>query len=142
MRLLSLQHWSKQMKDMAPTSGTGCETVHNEVTLFWNQRENKLTVPIGKSNITTFQLAPCYGKCTAFCAEVKVNCEKEQDDSITIELSQLVSEDDEEDDDNADAGSDEPNETNWCEPVGSQFHLDGQTTQGKYTPNTVEDEED
>lgn len=59
VRLLSPQHWGQAMrKDKKPLSGTGSETVHNKVTLFWNQRKNRLTVPLGTSNVATFQLAP------------------------------------------------------------------------------------
>ena len=46
VRLLSPQHWAQAQKDTTPTQGTGETTDANNVTLFWNQRQNKLTVPI------------------------------------------------------------------------------------------------
>lgn len=141
VRLLSPQHWGQAMrKDKKPLSGTGSETVHNKVTLFWNQRKNRLTVPLGTSNVATFQLAPGYAKFSAFCAEADVDYDDEQSDPITVEPSQVVS-DDEDEDDIVESGSD-VNEADWCQPIDAQFDLNGPTTADKQTPNIVEDEED
>jgi hypothetical protein len=55
LRLLSPQHWAQTQKDTEPIQGTGSETDARQVTLFWNQRKNKLTIPLGKSdNVATF----------------------------------------------------------------------------------------
>jgi hypothetical protein len=97
-RLLSPQHWGKAMKDNKPLSGTRSETVHNKVTLFWNQRKNRLMIPLGTRNVAIFQLAPGCAKCSAFCAKADVDYDEEQGDPITVELSQVVSEDEDEDD--------------------------------------------
>ena len=58
-RLLSTQHWSKTQKYGKPTQGTGSETDARKVTLLWNQKENKLTIPVVNSNnVATFLSAP------------------------------------------------------------------------------------
>jgi hypothetical protein len=86
------------MKDNKPLSGTRSETVHNKVTLFWNQRKNRLMIPLGTRNVATFQLAPGCAKLSAFCAKADVDYDEEQGDPITVESSQVVSEDEDEDD--------------------------------------------
>ena len=54
MRLLSPQHLAKALKD--PT-GTGKTTVGDVCTLFWNGRQNKLTVPLSKTdNVATLSI--------------------------------------------------------------------------------------
>lgn len=142
VRLLSPQHWCQTMKtNKKPILGSGSETVHNKVTLFWNQRKNKLTVPLGTSNVATFQLAPGYAKFSAFCAEAEVNYDEEQSNPITVESSQVVSDDEEDEDDIVESGSD-PDETDWCRPIDAQFDLNGPKTADQQTPNIVEDEED
>jgi hypothetical protein len=89
VRLLSPQHWAQSMKKgNKPVLGTGSETVHNEVTLFWNERKNKLSVPLGTSNCATFHLAPGHAKFDAFCAEADVDHDHEQCHPITVESSQ------------------------------------------------------
>ena len=56
VRLLSPQHWAKTQKDSKPFKGTGCETNESTMTLYWNQKKNKLTVPLGKTdNVATFR---------------------------------------------------------------------------------------
>jgi hypothetical protein len=58
VRLLSPQHWAQTQKDKKPKQGTGCETLGDKVTLFWNQRKCKLTVPLGEAdNVATFTMA-------------------------------------------------------------------------------------
>ncbi len=61
VRLLSPQHWAQAQKDTKPIQGTGSETDARQVTLFWNQRKNKLTIPLGQSdNVATFISAAGY----------------------------------------------------------------------------------
>jgi transposase InsO family protein len=146
VRLLSPQHWGQAInaakkKDKQPLSGTGSETVHNKVTLFWNQRKNRLTVPLGSSNVATFQLAPGYSKFNAFCAEAEVDYEKEQEDPIIIDASEIVP-DDEDDDDIVQSGSDTTDETDWCQPVDTEFDLNGPEKARQQLPNYIDDEED
>jgi hypothetical protein len=55
VRPLSPQHWAQTQKDTKLIQGTGSETDARQVTLFWNQRKNKLTIPLAKSdNVATF----------------------------------------------------------------------------------------
>jgi hypothetical protein len=114
------------MKDNKPSSGTGSETVHNKVTLFWNQRKNRLTVPLGTSNVARFHLAPGHAKFSAFCAEADVDYDKEHGDQITVESLQVVS-DGEDEDVIVESGSD-LNETDRCQPIEAKFDLNGPTT--------------
>ena len=139
VRLLSPQHWGQAMRDIKPLPGTGCETIHNKATLFWNQRKNKLTIPLDSSNVATFQLAPGYAKFNAFCAEAEVDYDAEQHDPITVNSTVVVS-DDEDENDIVESRSEA--QTEWCEPVGTTFDLNGPTPGTKQTPNIVNDEED
>jgi hypothetical protein len=83
IRLLMPQHWAKEQNDKKPTQGTGSETLDNKVTLFWNQRKHKLTIPLGKAdNVATFQLASGYKQFSAFCAEADLDYQDEQESAI------------------------------------------------------------
>ena len=91
MRLLSPQHLAKALKD--PT-GTGETTVGDVCTLFWNGRQNKLTIPLSKTDdVATFRSAPGYNQCEVHCHECKV--EKQ----VTIAPTQVVSDDEDDDSD-------------------------------------------
>jgi hypothetical protein len=141
VRLLSPQHWAQSMKKgNKPVQGAGSETIHNKVTLFWNQRKNKLSVPLGPSNCATFQLAPGYAKFNAFCAEADVDYDDEQCHPITVESSQVVS-NDADDDEIVDSGSD-TNEIDWSQPIDTNFDLNGPNNTDQPTTNIVDDEED
>jgi hypothetical protein len=107
--------WAQAMKKgNKPVQGTGSEPVHNKVTLFWNQRKNKLSVPLGASNCATFKLAPGHAKFEAFCAKADVDYDDEQCHPITVESLQAVS-NDKDDNDIAESGSD-TNEIDWSQP--------------------------
>ena len=57
--------------------GTISQTTSRDITLMWNDRKNKLTVPLTKeSNVGTFHLAPGYSKYDEFCCML---AEDEQD---------------------------------------------------------------
>jgi hypothetical protein len=167
VRLLSPQHWAQTQKDFKPIQGTGSTTDAKSVTLFWNQRKNKLTIPLGRGdNVASFHLASGYTKFAAFCAQAETDYEKEQDNPLICQPAQVVS-DDEDDTDNeddayidsgwdqqqrndaeADSGSEQfqhaPNTVTLPPttevPVQTEFDLNGITTQG--VPVVVEDEED
>jgi hypothetical protein len=63
---MSSQHWAQTQRDK--TNGTSTETLNNKVTLFWNGRKNKLTIPLGKDdNVTTMHSAQGFRKYGAFC---------------------------------------------------------------------------
>jgi hypothetical protein len=128
-------------KGQKPISGTGSETVHNKVTLFWNQRKNRPTVPLGTSNVATFQLAPGYAKFRAICPEAEVDYDDEQNNPVTVASSQVVSDDEDDEDDIVESGSD-IDATDWCHPIDAQFDFNDPNTTDQQTPNIVEDEED
>ena len=70
VRLLSPQHWAKAQgqKGKLGYQGTISQTTSRDITLMWNDRKNKLTVPLTKeSNVGTFHLAPGYAKYDEFC---------------------------------------------------------------------------
>jgi hypothetical protein len=106
------------------------------VTLFWNQRKHKLTIPLGKDdNVATFQLASGYKKFLAFCAEAELDYRDEQENPIIAEEAQVVS-DDESDNEDADREerptqlglaqhrSTQPEgDPMWCTPIGADFVL-------------------
>ena len=98
VRLLSTQQWAQTQRDTKPIQGTGSETVANQITLFWNQRKNKLTIPLSKvNNVATYNLAHGYTKFMAFCAEAEVAYAEQQDCTIISMPAQVVS-------DNEDSG--------------------------------------
>ena len=83
VRLLSPQHWAQSQKDEKPIQGTGETTDAKNVTLFWNQRQNKLTVPINrKDNVATFKLASRYTKFHTFCAKCEVDMDHKHNDPL------------------------------------------------------------
>jgi hypothetical protein len=95
IRLLSPQHWACTQNDKMPIQRTGCETLDSQVTLFWDQRKMKLTIPPGKDdNVATFQLASGYERFSAFCAEAEMDYEDEQDNPLLADDTQVVSNDD------------------------------------------------
>jgi hypothetical protein len=88
VRLLSPQHWAKIQKDHKPIlKGTGSKTNSKNITLYWNQQNNKLTVPLSvATNVAMFQSAPGYQHFEAFCAEAGLDTYSE--DAVTIEACQ------------------------------------------------------
>jgi len=72
--LLSPQHWAKTQNDNKPIEGTGETTLSRKSTLFWGQRQHKLTTPLGKAdNVPTFRAAPGFKRHAAFCAECEID---------------------------------------------------------------------
>ena len=81
-RLLSPQHWAQEANDHKPMShGTWCATFDHEIILYWNQQNNKRTIPIdpGGNNIAMIRTAPGFTRFNAFCAEIGA-----QDDDTII----------------------------------------------------------
>ena len=70
VRLLSPQHFAQQTKDM---KGTGSETNGYHITLHWDNRSAKLTVPLSPmDNVATFHLAPGFHEYQTFCHQATV----------------------------------------------------------------------
>lgn len=150
IRLLSPQHWAKAQNDRTPLQGTGCETLDNQVTLFWNQRKTKLTIPLGRDdNVATFQLASGYDRFTAFCAEAGMNYEDEQDNPLLADDTQIVRADDDPGNDvyedsrqpGSVAKQRDKDDDHWITPDGTTHGLDGKHL-GHKVPIIVQDEED
>jgi hypothetical protein len=145
VRLFSPQHWAQTQKDTK--SGIGSETLRDTVTLFWNDRKNKVTVPLGKTdNVATFYTAPGYSKFEAFCSTVELDYNQEQDHPIIAYETLIVSDDN---DDNqiesanksTDKESIDIQQEEWCKPVGTNFDLNFKLSNGSNELNIIEDEE-
>ena len=82
VRLLSPQHWAKSQqpnrkKITNKRHGTICQTTSDDITLMWNNRQSKLTVPLGAdNNVATFHLACGFSKYDEFCMEAQVEDEQ------------------------------------------------------------------
>ena len=69
VRLLSPQHWAKTQQGSKKDGYHGIlsQTTSRDITLMWNNRQNRLTVPLSKeNNVGTFHLAPGYTKYDKF----------------------------------------------------------------------------
>ena len=97
VRLLSPQHWAKVLtKGNRKRIGTGEHTNAHECVLYWNEKRNKLTIPLSPgTNVATFSLAHGYTKYKSFCHEAKISGIDEKD-SLTIDETTLISDDDNE----------------------------------------------
>lgn len=91
--LLNPQHWVKSLVGKnKPNRGTGSETLSNEVTLFWNRRNHKLSVPLGvHNNIAMFQMVLRCDVFSAFCTKAVVDYEAEQVQPIRCHPAGAVS---------------------------------------------------
>ena len=94
MRLLSPQHWakyneSKNKVKRGQYKGTLSQTTSEDVTLMWNDRKAKLTVPLAReNNVATFYLAPGFTKYFAFCAETEVDTEMDRKNPLICQQAQ------------------------------------------------------
>ena len=67
--MLSPQHWANTQQESKKDGYHGIlsQTTSRDITLIWNNRQNRLTVPLSKeSNVGTFYLAPGYTKYDKF----------------------------------------------------------------------------
>ena len=95
VRLLSPQHWAKSQLAKTPKEkkkygkyGTVCQTTAEDCTLTWNDKKNKLTVPLSNdSNVATFYLASGYGKYNDFCCSVITKKQESDSNMICLETS-------------------------------------------------------
>ena len=82
-------------KNRKKTGEAGCQTVGDSATLFWNNKKNKLTVPMcRRTNVATLQSAPGYEKYKLFCQQAEAD--DDTDYSIIAEPSQVFTDDEEE----------------------------------------------
>ena len=102
IKLLSPQHWAKTQVGKSPkrSEGAGEITTANKVTLFWNDKKDFLDVYLSPNdNVATFYLAPGFNKFKLWCQECKIDYDEETTNPVTIESSQIVSDDEGEDED-------------------------------------------
>ena len=79
VRLLSPEHLAQAIKDL---TGTGEDTNGVQCTLYWNNKNHKLTIPIAsRNNCATFQLAPGYESYRSFCMQLEIS-EHDQDEIL------------------------------------------------------------
>ena len=84
VRLLSPQHWAQEQRKSNRKGQLkyGCDTSHNQSILYW-EGNYKLTVPISTSNnVSTFNLAPGFGKFKLFCEKAEIEYDKECESPI------------------------------------------------------------
>jgi hypothetical protein len=124
------------------------------VTVFWNQRKNELTIPLGKSgNGATFLSAAGCQKCSAFLAEANMSVEEEQKAPVAPCMPTQVISDNEDNGDNEEnaceedtvvhereSESSEGGNEGGTSPITTTFDLDDRG--GTNAPAIVEDEED
>ena len=79
VRLLSPQHWAQSQRSKRKRTDIhkyGCisQTTYDSITLMWDDRTSKLTVPLSKtSNVSTFHLATGYTKYDNFCIQAQLD---------------------------------------------------------------------
>ena len=92
VRLLSPQHWAKYNESTVKGQrykGTLSQTTSSDVTLIWNERKTKLTVPLSKeNNVATFYLAPSFNKYFAFCAEAELDKDQSYTNPLMCQMTQ------------------------------------------------------
>ena len=115
VRLLSPQHWAMEIngKNRKKIGEAGCQTVGDSATLFWNNKKNKLTVPMcRRTNVATLQSAPGYEKYKLFCQQAEAD--DDTDYPIIAEPSQVFTDDEEEQQDELNK-HDQPKKVTWPE---------------------------
>ena len=88
MRLLSPQHWAQaQIKQRkSRPNGIGCHTYHNKMVLYWNDNNDRSTVPISReNNVATFYTAPGFHKFRLFCDQAQIEYDQECKDPMICE---------------------------------------------------------
>ena len=157
VRLLSPQHWAQMRKNQDKRGGAGTTTTAQHVTLFWNKRENRKTVPIDSehTNVATFALSGGYESYHRYCRETNTGTKDDDRDPITIDelrVDATVVSDDEDasDDDNGESSqepqdpSDWPMEDEQNDNKPREFDINGKqaTTLDEPAPNIIIDEEE
>ena len=85
VRLLSPQHWAqsqntKRKKTDVHKYGCISQNTCDHITLMWDDRSLKLTVPLSKtSNVSTFHLATGYNRYDNFCIQAQLD---EHEDAV------------------------------------------------------------
>ena len=98
VRLLSPQHWAytQERGRRNKKMGTGETTNATTCTLFWNNKSNKLSIPLSPhTNVATFNLAHGYTKYSSFCKNAQITGIDEKEIIIADE-STLIEDESEE----------------------------------------------
>ena len=98
VRLLSPQHWAKAIngRNRKRVNGAGSETLSDKVTLFWDNRRYKLTIPLCKrTNVATLRSAPSNKSFTAFCQSAEIDYDESIKDPIIIKPATEIKYDEE-----------------------------------------------
>ena len=115
VRLLSTQHFAQESQKNNKSAGS--RTTAGTITLTWGKGLTR-TVPLDRrSNVATFHLSPGYEKFSAFCAQAKVDLEKNMDPvSTQWQREQL---------DHRDEASDKTPDRAWPTSSANAFNLEG-----------------
>jgi len=148
VRLLSPQHWAQSQSPQR--RGYGCYTDGDSTTLYWNDKQNSLVVPLGtQDNVSTFRLAPGFTNYCAFCVKAEVDPATEHIDPIIAEPAAVISDDEQEDSDDDEPEniySDEDDtgtiEVKWDRQTPIDVEFDIQTDTASTPATIVEEEED
>ena len=63
-------------KNKKNITGTGCEILSDQITLFWNRKDYKLIIPLSRqNNVATFYMAPGFKKFDLFCQSADIDYE-------------------------------------------------------------------
>ena len=163
VRLLSPQHWAQTQNGNNRNKiqdNCGESTNAKQCTLYWNDGDSKLDIPLGrKDNVATFPMSPGYKQFAAFCCEAGMDVDS--DEPMALPAS-IISDD--EDFANADAVPEPPPTVahHWTPspaaptrddginqiPLPTEFNLNGPSitdSEGERmpatTPNVIIDEE-
>ncbi len=152
-RLLSPQHWSQQRSGADKRWGAGETTNGISTTLYWDKQQFKRTIPIDRqrSNVASFSLAPGYTDYQRYCEEAEIplceECEEEpltiDDIDVTIEDTQVVTDDEESVAPAEFPKTNENGSVEWYEEAQVPFNLDlNKETYSDPHPTIIIDEED
>jgi len=104
-----------------------CVTYHDHVVLMWKDKY-QLTVPLDKSNVGTFTLAPGYSRFQAFCVEENIDPDQDDKDPLCLSVSPW------------EQWIEEPEPTQLkSKPVPVDFDLQGPPTLGQEFTKEVEE---
>jgi hypothetical protein len=118
IRLLSPQHWAQaDTRNRAKRTERGEHTNGNECVLYWANGAYKRHIELGRhDNVATITLAPGYHQFEAFCSEAGVD---DTDDDPVVMPSQLVSDDEDEDEITTNPDHHDTWRTDWTPPLTS-----------------------
>ena len=119
VRLLSPQHFAKQINDHKPNKyGTYVEVYDDKAEMYWNQRRQRLTIPVDPiTNVFNIYSAPDYDSYEAYCAQVGDD-DEDDNDIICMDVEAAYGKEPEEPPDHEELAHSlaEPSEVQWPAP--------------------------